>query len=294
MLKRCLVLVFLCSSLSVITADEFRLWCRFTSDDPLLTLASEDMRLHREQATPYLAVRVYPTGGKSHLSKLLFESTNPFPGEKRSFSFVPTGGKHLLFLFDALGEIHSSSDTYCCFVIRPSENATGRFALRVWNYSKKANLEQALRVTPGQWQLCKIKLNGPGFLEDGDLFKGLSIIHTDGDTARNWQLDKIAIWQGNPPPPGDVKDFQSENHDEENHLYWQSAQGDIPVHQYLIYRGTVPNFIPGPENLLAKVTGCSYKDRQLMQQKYFYRICAEDCNGTRGPLSLPVFAETEP
>ena len=81
------------------------------------------------------------------------------------------------------------------------------------------------------------------------------------------------------------------------YLLWGKSMEEDLSH-YLLYRGEEPGFLPGEENLIAKVLPEEYRvsryvDEGLKEHRqYFYRICAVNQEGEKGPMSQEFSAFT--
>lgn len=234
-----------------------------------------------ESDTPYLAVRSYPVGSPSHLVKFDFENNLSYNGIGHSIGFIKNDARSIQLVFNQPQEIKSSPELYCGFCIYVPADCEGGFELLVWNYSRKVNRSRTFKATPGKWHFEKIKLNGPGFLEDGEILKGFSIMNK-GTGLRNWYMDNLVIWNGTVPAPQPVREAAvASRNDEGNLISWQPAAGSLPIIKYRIHRGSVPDFPLAPDNLIGETHLLNFSDASLMHSEYYYMIVAEDAAGNR-------------
>ncbi|WJH35531.1 cadherin-like beta sandwich domain-containing protein [Paenibacillus sp. CC-CFT747] len=71
------------------------------------------------------------------------------------------------------------------------------------------------------------------------------------------------------------------------------AHDNTDIDRYVIYRGTVSGFTPGPESMAGTARGQSFSDTGLLPNTtYFYKVAAKDLKGNIGPASKEVYATT--
>ncbi|MEF3305875.1 cadherin-like beta sandwich domain-containing protein [Paenibacillus sp. GYB003] len=71
------------------------------------------------------------------------------------------------------------------------------------------------------------------------------------------------------------------------------AYDNTEVDQYLVYRGTVSGFTPGPANLAGKSRSLTFQDTGLLPDTtYYYKVAAVDVRGNIGPASAETSART--
>jgi hypothetical protein len=69
-------------------------------------------------------------------------------------------------------------------------------------------------------------------------------------------------------------------------ILWWSASGAPDFSQFQLHRGLAADFIPGPGSMLATLVDAGYVDHTA--QPYFYKLCALDVHGNRGPYALAL------
>ncbi len=70
-------------------------------------------------------------------------------------------------------------------------------------------------------------------------------------------------------------------------LHW-GANYESDLAAYRLHRGATPDFVPGPENLLAQIPDTGYVD--VVGERLYYRLGAVDVHGNAGPFA---FAEPQ-
>ncbi len=289
--------IFLLSAAAAAVAadDGFRLWGRITFERPETQLVSNGYSIPmpptpgNEDAKSYLALRLYPRGRRSRLYPMRFDGANAFGGAGRSGAFDIPVSNEVLLLVDHVGEIRSVPGLYAAFCLYVPPDSGTSFAVGAWNYTRKKSAIQAIRVTPGRWNVVKVPLNLPGKIDDGDLIKGFSICGRNAGKPQRWQVDNIVVWQGrDPESPTQVKGVEAREEADMVKLRWSPASDNLFVAKYRVYRGTVKNFPRNAETLVGESTTPEFVDRGAMRDDYFYSVTAMDCAGTEGAPSVPV------
>ncbi|MBY3618732.1 DNRLRE domain-containing protein [Acinetobacter sp. CUI P1] len=88
-------------------------------------------------------------------------------------------------------------------------------------------------------------------------------------------------------PSAFASDYQSVR------LNYGMASDNVEVERYIVYRSTVPGFMPTSADIAGLARGLNYQDKGLLPETtYYYRIAARDLAGNIGPVSSVVSAVT--
>lgn len=282
---------------SNVNASGFNIYGRVTFEENELKMSSDNKLLNlplpvidgkEAESAPVIWVRNYRPG-ISTPSKLKLSTTNKYAYGDSGYActFEAGNGNETIFGID-FPDLKASSDLWMafCLYIQPEEKNT--FEVSGWNATKKVNRHRVFSVTPGKWNFIKINIYGPGYYEEGDIVRSLSI-SSQRDGAKSWVVDNITVWYGNNPKvPETVSGIKVETEEKTNKLTWAASDSNLFIAKYKIYRGTIPQFKADENNLIGETEKLTFADNSLMRNEYYYIIIAEDCSGKQSETSLPV------
>ena len=150
------------------------------------------------------------------------------------------------------------------------------FFTTCWNNTKNKSAKFVHKLKPG-WNCVKLTLHGPGKLDEGDLFYGISI-RSDDKEVHAWQVDDLAVWRGvDTEKPAAVTGIEAKGAGDAVKISWKRSSDNLAVRSYRVYRGTVPNFKCTGESLIGETMALNFTDTSAMRNDYFYRVTAVDC-----------------
>lgn len=282
MMKKTLLAALLSAAAFCGTAGEFQILARINFEEKDLKQSKNKELLflpeiggQKKTPPPYLAMRAYHRGKKSHLHPLAIVTPGA-DGSGHAVGFAGIRAYTLILLVEPLGKLHAAPDLYAFYKIKVPENCKGAFSTGCWNRTKNRSAGFAFKTKPG-WNCVKVTLHGKGLLDTGDLFHGITIRSVDAG-LHTWQVDDLAVWQGqDTEKPATVTGIKAKGTGNTVKISWNSSTDNLAVRSYRVYRGTVPNFECTKETCVGETIGLEFTDTSAMRDDYYYNITAVDC-----------------
>ena len=263
-------------------AAEFRILARINFEEKDLKQSKNRELLflpeiggQKKTPPPYLAMRAYHRGKKSHLHPLAIVTPGA-DGSGHAVGFAGIRAYTLILLVEPLGKLHAAPDLYAFYKIKVPEGCKGAFSTGCWNRTKNNSAGFACKTKPG-WNCVKVTLHGKGSLDTGDLFHGITIRSVDAG-LHTWQVDDLAVWQGqDTEKPATVTGIKAKGTGDAVKISWNRSTDNLAVRSYRVYRGTVSNFECTPATRVGETQTLEFTDKSAMRDDYFYRVTAVDC-----------------
>ena len=281
MMKKALLAV-LFSAAAFCGAAEFRILARINFEEKDLKQSKNRELLflpeiggQKKTPPPYLAMRAYHRGRKSHLHPLTIVTPGA-DGSGHAVGFAGIRAYTLILLAEPLGKLHAAPDLYAFYKIKVPEGCKGAFSTGCWNRTKNRSAGFAFKTKPG-WNCVKVTLHGKGMLDTGDLFHGITIRSVDGG-LHTWQVDDLAVWQGqDTEKPATVTGIKAKGTGDAVKISWNNSTDNLAVRSYRVYRGTVPNFECTAATCVGETQTLEFTDKSAMRDDYYYNVTAVDC-----------------
>ncbi len=268
-------------------ASELRIWARMTFEEKGLAF-SEDGNLlsfpvapQNPNAKAHLALRYYPKTVNSYLQPLEVVAPGADGTGHAVAPVKPDGialrGGDLVLLFERLGMMPAAPDMMFAFKLFVSEDDVASYRI-VFNSAKdyRRKVDVLMRPKCGGWNFMRVPLHLPKAIDIGDAVQNVRMV-SSSSKSYGWMVDDIVAWSGDDAQPPDTVATVTVTADgDDNLVSWTPSADNLAIAYYEIHRGTVRDFTPSHETLIAESVGCSFKDICPMHEASFYKVIAID------------------